>query len=174
MRTSLVLLLFSCVLGNELTEQTHESNDTICDSVKQYTGYFKLTTGQKNYFYWFFESRSAPSTDPVVLWLTGGPGCSSEIALFGENGPCKVSADGNSTTLNPYAWNAKANLLYVDQPSGTGFSYGPGFDFDEKGVATDMYDFLQQFFKAHPQYQPLDFFAFGRVMQAIMFLQSHT
>lgn len=156
-----LLLGVTAVLGNELIEQVHEQNDTVCDSVKQYTGYFKLTTGQKNYFYWFFESRSAPATDPVVLWLTGGPGCSSEIALFGENGPCKVTPDGNSTISNPYSWNSKANLLYVDQPAGTGFSYGPGFDFDENGVATDMYDFLQQFYKAHPQYQPLDFFAFG-------------
>ena len=38
-------------------------------------------------FYWWFESRNAPSTDPLVLWLTGGPGCASEIALFYENGP---------------------------------------------------------------------------------------
>jgi len=158
----LPLLLWAYVVfGNELIEQTHERDDSICDSVKQYTGYFKLTTGQKNYFYWFFESRSAPATDPVVMWLTGGPGCSSEIALFGENGPCKVTPNGNTTTSNPYSWNTNANLLYVDQPSGTGFSYGPGFDFYEKGVARDMYDFLQQFYKAHAQYQPLDFFAFG-------------
>ena len=65
-----------------------------CDTtVQQYSGYMNLTTGNKHLFYWFFESRSDPF-DPVVLWLTGGPGCSSEVALFGENGPCKVSSDG--------------------------------------------------------------------------------
>merc|ERR550519_1906562 len=91
-----------------------EENPTICDpNVKQYSGYFKLRTSKlltKNYFYWFFESRSNPSTDPVILWLTGGPGCSSEVALFGENGPCKVDKAGNTTTLNPYSWNTNANL----------------------------------------------------------------
>ena len=96
-----------------------------------------------------------------MLWMTGGPGCSSEVALFGENGPCKVSTDGTSTTINPYSWNKNATMIYIDQPTGTGFSYGTGFDHDEVGVAADMYDFLQQFFKAHPQYQKNDFYVFG-------------
>jgi cathepsin A (carboxypeptidase C) len=135
----------------------------LCDSVQQYSGYFKLNTGKrpKNYFYWFFESRNAPKTDPVVMWMTGGPGCSSEVALFGENGPCAVNANGTNTTNNPYSWNTQANLLYIDQPAGTGFSYGTGQDHDEDGVAVDMYDFLQQFMKAHSQYAALDFYAVG-------------
>ncbi len=96
-----------------------------------------------------------------MLWLTGGPGCSSEVALFGENGPCHVNANGTDTYPNPYSWNSRANLLYVDQPTGTGFSYGSGLDHDEKGVASDMYSFLQEFLKAHPAYASLPFYAFG-------------
>lgn len=110
---------------------------------------------------WFFSSRSDPSLDPVVLWLTGGPGCSSEVALFGENGPCKVSLDGQQTTINGASWNTRANLLYVDQPVGTGFSYGSAFDHDEVGVADDMYSFLQAFFAAHPELKKNDFYIFG-------------
>ena len=74
-------------------------------------------------FYWMFESRHEPSTDPVLLWMTGGPGCSSEVALFGENGPCSVNANGTGTIRNPYSWNSRANVIYIDQPAGTGFSY---------------------------------------------------
>ena len=149
-----------------LDEITHakDSNSSICDNtVVQHSGYFKLTTGKlpKNYFYWFFESRSAPKSDPVVLWMTGGPGCSSEVALFGENGPCSVNAAGDGTIPNAFSWNSNASLLYIDQPAGTGFSYGAGADTDEDGVATDMYDFLQQFMQAHPEYNKLPFFTFG-------------
>lgn len=44
-------------------------------------------------FFFFFESRESPETAPVVLWMSGGPGCSSEIAVFAENGPWTINAD---------------------------------------------------------------------------------
>ena len=144
-----------------LQENFIATDAEICDDVKQYAGYFKLTTGDKNYFYWSFESRNDPANDPVILWMTGGPGCSSEVALFGENGPCKVSEEGNSTTKNPYSWNSNATLIYIDQPTGTGYSYGNDFDHDEVGVSNDMYDFLQQWFTKHEEFQGNDFFVFG-------------
>ncbi len=160
-----ILLGASLVSGAQpagrLEEKAHAAEGALCDPVKQYSGYYKLTTGDKNYFYWFFESRNAPATDPVVLWMTGGPGCSSEVALFGENGPCSVNANGTDTVTNKWSWNSNASVLYIDQPAGTGFSYGAGKDHNEKGVARDMYDFLQQFFAAHPEYAGLDFYAFG-------------
>ena len=149
--------------GSVLDEKFHDSTDAdyVCDPVKQYTGYFNLTTGNKHYFYWFFESRNEPSTDPIVLWMTGGPGCSSAIALFHENGPCHVNKIGDKTTTNPYSWNNNASVIYIDQPAGTGFSYGSGLDHNEKQVSADMYDFLQQFFQGHPEYAKQPFFVFG-------------
>ena len=55
-------------------------------------------------FYWLFRSRSNPATDPVVMWLTGGPGCSSELAVFYENGPYTIN-DNMSLNPNAQAWN---------------------------------------------------------------------
>jgi len=87
------------------------------------------------------------------------------LALFEENGP--YSVDNNSpynVSLNPYAWNSKANLLYVDQPVGTGWSYADvSADYvrNETEVAADMYQFLQQFMTMYPQYSKLNFFIFG-------------
>jgi len=134
----------------------------LCDTVAQNAGYFNVTTTTKHYFYWHFESRSAPSTDPVILWMTGGPGCSGSIALFNENGPCKVTHDG-VTTKNPYSWNSNASIIFVDQPAGTGFSYGEpsDMDSDEKGVSRDMYNFLQAFYTAHPKLLRNPLYIFG-------------
>ena len=158
-------------------------------------------------FFWFFESQRAPKNDPVLLWMTGGPGCSSEVALFGENGPCKVVGDGSTgeTKYNPFGWNKRgrfgakvevtlarkekereretasrdprspapvaalfpmrvgtANLLYIDQPAGTGFSIFEAGEKDrtEEQVSSDMDEFLQLFF-AKNGYRDQPFYAFG-------------
>lgn len=67
-------------------------------------------------FFYFFESRNDPKSDPVILFVNGGPGLSSAIALFMEVGPCRVSMDGNSTIPNEYSWNRNANIIILDQP----------------------------------------------------------
>lgn len=161
MRNLLVVLLAATTsLGAMLSvrDMSLSTNPTICDSVQQYSGFF-YAGDRKKYFYWFFESRSNPASDPLVMWLNGGPGCSSLMGLFVENGPCHLSEDDSETTLNEFSWNQRANLLYVDQPPGTGFSTG-AFDHEEIGVAEDMYSFLQEFFTAFPSYNK-DFYVFG-------------
>ncbi|KAL2326689.1 hypothetical protein Fmac_025747 [Flemingia macrophylla] len=113
-------------------------------------------------FYFFFESRNSKE-DPIVIWLTGGPGCSSELALFYENGPFKI-ADDLSLEWNEYGWDKASNLIYVDQPTGTGFSYSTDLRdirYNEEGVSNDLYDFIQAFFAEHPQYAKNDFFITG-------------
>lgn len=112
-------------------------------------------------FFWLFESRSSPTTDPLVVWLTGGPGCSSEVALFVENGPFKIDKDNNSLVINPYSWSNAANVLYVDQPLGTGFSTGSRLDTNETQIAADFYTFLQEFLGTFPQFKGRDFYITG-------------
>ncbi|KAF8352038.1 Alpha/Beta hydrolase protein [Amanita rubescens] len=102
------------------------SDSGICETtpgVHQTSGYIDIEPNMHLWF-WFFEARNSPETAPFTLWLNGGPGCSSMIGLFQENGPCNVNPDGASTTLNPYSWNNISNVIYIDQPVGTGFSYG--------------------------------------------------
>lgn len=62
-------------------------------------------------FFWFFESRKDAKTAPLALWLNGGPGCSSMIGLFQENGPCTFNNGGSKPTLNPNSWNTFANMV---------------------------------------------------------------
>ena len=149
------------MLTAEEVPSTNLSSPTICDSsVKQHSGYLDVAVGTK-YFFWMFESRSKPSTDPLVLWLTGGPGCSSQFALLAENGPCNMAKNGTGTEKNPHSWTNNANVIWVDQPAATGFSTGLPLVHDETGVASNMYNFMQEFYKALPQYKNLDFFIFG-------------
>jgi len=137
------------------------NHPTLCDpSVKQTSGYIKASAVSK-YFFWLFESKHNPANDPLLMWLSGGPGCSSQLALFAENGPCSVDQQGGDTVPNPFGWHQKANVMWVDQPSGTGFSTGTGTVSNERGVSANMYTFLQGFFTQFPRYQKTPFFIFG-------------
>jgi len=123
----------------------------------------------KHLFYWFFEKRgmedvaSVEETQniPLIVWLTGGPGCSSTLALLTENGPCKVSQDGASTEINPHSWTETAHMLWLDQPAGVGYSYGAKNDNNEEMVGEDAYYFLQSFIQTHPEYASNPLFIVG-------------
>lgn len=73
-------------------------------------------------FYWYFESRHDPENAPLVIWMNGGPGASSMLGALFEVGPCSVTEDGQGTTRNPHSWTEFANVVFVDQPIGVGFS----------------------------------------------------
>merc|ERR1719162_2712644 len=113
----------------------------------------------------FFEKRNANVEDkseiPIIVWLTGGPGCSSILALLLENGPCAVNEDGTGTILNNNSWNEVAHMLWLDQPAGVGYSYGRSTDKNEDEVGEDSYYFLQSFFQAHPEYAQNPLFVVG-------------
>ncbi|KAF8558651.1 alpha/beta-hydrolase [Imleria badia] len=76
-------------------------------------------------WFWFFEARNSPETAPFTLWLNGGPGCSSMIGLFQENGPWNnVSNSELFTGCASRRYSTCVPVIYIDQPIGTGFSYG--------------------------------------------------
>lgn len=124
-----------------------QTNTTLCDAhTTQYTGW--LDIGSRHLFFWYAQSRSSPSSDPLLLWLTGGPGGSSMVGMMQELGPCLINEHANGTTFNPHAWNARTNLLFVDQPAGVGFSYvdaGEHVRGTSFLAAEDMHRFLQIF-----------------------------
>lgn len=129
---------------------------TACDpGVLQSSGYLDIPGidgSTKHFFFWLFGPRRASTTKkgetPVILWLTGGPGCSSGIALGLENGPCLTDEQTKTLKYNPYGWNDEAYLLYIDQPIGTGYSYSESdknIERNEAEVGEDVYQVLQQF-----------------------------
>ncbi|EGU86159.1 hypothetical protein FOQG_14759 [Fusarium oxysporum f. sp. raphani 54005] len=125
-----------------------EQSFELCDAgARQFTGTVNVTE-DKSMFFWYFESRSNPETDPLLLWMSGGPGASGEMGLFMGSGPCTVNPDGNSTKRLDYSWIDRANVVYIDQPVGVGFSKIT--DRDKIAVsleqgAKDVYSFLSTF-----------------------------
>ncbi|OZJ03486.1 hypothetical protein BZG36_04023 [Bifiguratus adelaidae] len=131
---------------------------SLCDP--DIAGYLDVAD-DKHFFFWFFESRDKPKEDPLILWLNGGPGCSSLTGLFMELGPCIVNDAGDDTISNPYSWNANSSVIFLDQPLNVGYSYGSSSTTNSVAAAKDVYAFLQLFFKEFPQYSHLDFHVAG-------------
>ncbi|WPH04138.1 Carboxypeptidase S1-like B [Acrodontium crateriforme] len=103
-------------------KQVPEGICELTPGVKSYSGYVDIEQDQHSFF-WFFEARNGnPKDAPLTVWINGGPGSSSMLGLFQENGPCRLDADGNPYS-NPYAWNNVSNMIFIDQPTQTGFSY---------------------------------------------------
>lgn len=103
-------------------------------STPNYSGYLQVSTG-KRLHYVFTLSETSPSTDPVVIWFNGGPGCSSMLGYMQENGPLAVDDGEDYIKTNPYPWNYRANMLYLESPAGVGWSVG---DTKEDRTTNDM------------------------------------
>ncbi|OSX56451.1 hypothetical protein POSPLADRAFT_1160107 [Postia placenta MAD-698-R-SB12] len=152
------------VLSGEFTSLNHPTfpkysvrikKSDFCDgTVGAYTGYIDVEA--RHLFFYFFESRRDPDKDDVIFWTNGGPGCSSSLGLFMELdlssnlviGPCRVTSPDNMT-YNPYSWNEQANIFFIDQPVGVGFSYA---DYGESvnttpEAAKDIAAFVAIFFE---------------------------
>lgn len=81
----------------------------------------------------------------AVMWINGGPGCSSMMGLFMELGPCRVNEAGNATYPNPSSWVEEASVFFLDQPIGVGFSYSdkPHEANGTFAASEDVYAFMQ-------------------------------
>ncbi|ETM38615.1 hypothetical protein L914_15128 [Phytophthora nicotianae] len=115
-------------------------------------------------FYVYYQSSAKRNGVPVLLWLSGGPGCSGLVALLFENGPCSFDDETDTISLNPYAWTGLAHVIYLDQPKGTGYSdgdHGITRPWSLDGAADDMHEFLRLFYQQHPELKTNDFYIFG-------------
>ncbi|KAK4855919.1 hypothetical protein QYF36_012303 [Acer negundo] len=108
----------------------------------QYAGYVTVDPkAGRALFYYFVESPQNSSTNPLVLWLNGGPGCSSfGHGAMTELGPIRV------TVMAKLYSKILANVIFLESPAGVGFSYSnTSSDYDglgDKSTAIDAYTFL--------------------------------
>lgn len=97
--------------------------ETAFPTQQQYTGWVHLPGSYPtNTFFWFIGARDP--TDQLTVWLNGGPGSSSMIGLFNENGPCEVVELGLGelgTKVRDWGWDRGSNMLFIDQVRGSYF-----------------------------------------------------
>ncbi|XP_047978229.1 serine carboxypeptidase-like 13 [Salvia hispanica] len=146
------------------------ASQTIVENLPGYDGTlpFKLETGyisvgeddEVQLFYYFIQSENDPNRDPLLLWLNGGPGCSALSGLVYEIGPLTFDFDNfdgslPSFLLNPYSWTKVANIIFLDYPAGTGFSYSNNartFPISDTNSTLHNYSFLRKWLLAHPEF----------------------
>lgn len=139
-------------------------------SYEIYAGY--VTVSEENgreLFYYFVKSERNPANDPLLLWLEGGPGCTAFTGFAYEIGPMSFDLNNKSGNLpklipNPHSWTKVSNIIFLDSPVGTGFSYSnTTTDYmtgDFKAVS-DIHTFLVKWFEAFPEFLSNPFYVGG-------------
>ncbi|THU66353.1 hypothetical protein C4D60_Mb05t13250 [Musa balbisiana] len=133
----------------------------------QFAGYVTVNPERgRALFYWLTEAVTDAAKKPLVLWLNGGPGCSSvAYGASEEIGPFRIDRTGSSLYLNKFSWNREANLLFLESPAGVGFSYANvSSDLQSVGderTAQDALAFLIRWMSRFPQYKHREFYISG-------------
>lgn len=96
-------------------------------------------------YFWFFPSTNPAASKEILIWLNGGPGCSSLEGLLQENGPFLWQYGTFKPVANPWSWHRLTNVVWVEQPIGTGFSSGQVTARSEEDVAAQFLGFWQNF-----------------------------
>ena len=125
-----------------------------------YSGYLRLADGHptsnKALHYVFVESENDPTTDPVMVWFNGGPGCSSMLAFLQEHGPIIQDETTNEFVRNANPWTARASIIYLESPAGVGFSTANPNErtYNDFIQADDAFAAIEKWYEAFPEFGP--------------------
>ncbi|KAI9676740.1 MAG: Cell death protease [Trizodia sp. TS-e1964] len=131
--------------------------------LKMHAGHIEiLPEHHGNLFFWHFQNRHIAKRQQTVIWLNGGPGCSSMDGALMEIGPYRLKDESN-LRYNDGSWDEFANLLFVDNPLGTGFSYVDTDSYVKElhDMASQFIAFLEKWFKIFPEYTMDDIYIAG-------------
>lgn len=153
------ILLTTTLVAVKAANQTTDKMTALPEAgplpTEWYSGFLEVTP-TKALHYVFIKSLDKPDTDPVLIWFNGGPGCSSLLGLMQEHGPF-VFDDGQTVLKpNPWPWNYRSNMLYIESPAAVGFSYaGTPEDAIHTDVSQseDAFAALQQWYLAFPEFR---------------------
>ena len=133
-------------------------NNTLLPRLKRCGSHIEITPEHHgNLFFWHFQNKHIANRQRTVLWINGGPGCSSMDGALMEIGPYRLKDDAH-LVYNEGAWDEFANVLFVDNPVGTGFSYVDTDSYVQElsDMADQMIVFLEKFFGLFPEYAQND------------------
>ncbi|RVW82747.1 Serine carboxypeptidase-like 25 [Vitis vinifera] len=136
-------------------------------SFQQYSGYVTVNhVAGRALFYWLNEAVHDPLSKPLVIWLNGGPGCSSvAYGASEEIGPFRINKTASGLYLNKFSWNTLANLLFLETPAGVGFSYSNKssdlLDTGDRRTAKDSLVFLVRWLERFPRYKHREVYITG-------------
>lgn len=117
-----------------------------------YAGHLYVDGDHSAHFYWLFEKPTQSEIAPLIIWMNGGPGCSSMDGLFLELGPFKF--ENHKLVSNEHSWHKAGNLLFIDQPVGTGLSFTKKAKYPKNDLEVNIhfYKMLLEFFNLHDNY----------------------
>lgn len=131
--------------------------------LKMHAGHIEVDPASNgNLFFWHFQNQHIANRQRTVIWLNGGPGCSSMDGALMEVGPYRLK-DDHTLESNKGSWDEFANLLFVDQPVGTGFSYAltDSYLHELDEMSAHFMIFLDKFFDMFPEYERDDIYLAG-------------
>ncbi|KAK1269780.1 Serine carboxypeptidase-like 7 [Acorus gramineus] len=125
------------------------------------TGYIRVDEERDaQLFYYFIKSERSPDEDPLLVWMSGGPGCSVISGVAFEIGPLRFDVkeykgELPNLVLHPYSWTKVSNILFIDTPIGTGFSFARGSEVYYGGdvkSTKQVAKFIRKWLDDHPQF----------------------
>jgi len=122
--------------------------DVDFDVGESYAGLLPISSAAnetRKLYFWFFPSTNPAASDEITIWLNGGPGCSSLEGLLQENGPFLWQYGTFKPFRNEWTWVNLTNMVWVEQPVGTGFSQGTPDATSEADVAREFLGFFKNF-----------------------------
>jgi carboxypeptidase C (cathepsin A) len=136
----------------------------VFDNFGFYSGYLPIPDTGKSLHYLFAESQSNPSTDPLIIWFNGGPGCSSMLGWAQEHGPYVMDSGTDFWRKNDYSWNNEANVIYIESPAGVGYSFCSTLkecSFTDEKSSLDNLTAVLAWFEKFPEFKGHDLYISG-------------
>ncbi|KAL8808084.1 MAG: hypothetical protein Q9182_000362 [Xanthomendoza sp. 2 TL-2023] len=129
-------------------------------------------------FFWLFQAENHNASQNLIskasfqegwktmpndylVWLNGGPGCSSLTGLTFENGPLQFHQQTAVPSPNPHSWTKLANVLYIDQPVGTGYSSGNRAASNNTETISQFFHWLKAFYDHFPALKTKNTYVMG-------------